>query len=79
MVEVGKVLGEVSSSLLAVFCFCFVGCYACTRLSVDGWLTDRGQLLRRYNWALADPLNPPKIRNNGVWVIRDFYVTVEKR
>ncbi|KAL2135823.1 hypothetical protein VTI74DRAFT_6752 [Chaetomium olivicolor] len=38
-----------------------------------------GELVRRYNWSLADPINPPRIRNNGVWLVRDFWVRVEKR
>ncbi|KAL2016132.1 hypothetical protein VTK56DRAFT_4223 [Thermocarpiscus australiensis] len=29
--------------------------------------------------SLADPLNPPRICNPGVWVIRDFWVRVEDR
>ncbi|KAL2186594.1 cytochrome P450 [Thermothelomyces heterothallicus CBS 203.75] len=38
-----------------------------------------GELVRRYNWSLANPLDPPRIYNNGVWVVRDFWVKVERR
>lgn len=42
-------------------------------------VTDVLQLLRRYDWSLADPLNPPRIQNPGVWVVRNFGVRVAKR
>ncbi|KAL2163204.1 hypothetical protein VTH06DRAFT_5260 [Thermothelomyces fergusii] len=38
-----------------------------------------GELVRRYNWSLANPLDPPSIYINGVWMVRNFWVKVEKR
>lgn len=72
MVEAGKVLGEVSFVLSYVlFLFSFFGLHLT--------FANLGQLVRRYNWSLAKPLDPPKVTNNGVWAIRNFWVRVEKR
>ncbi|AEO59645.1 hypothetical protein MYCTH_2111803 [Thermothelomyces thermophilus ATCC 42464] len=38
-----------------------------------------GELVRRYNWSLANPLDPPRIYNNVVWVVRDLWVKAERR
>ena len=42
-------------------------------------LTDRMQLMRRYDWSLMDPVRPPKIVSHLAWTVDNLWVRIEKR